>query len=195
MKRLLSGSFSLLAGSFLVIFSLVSMVSRAQSDLHYFQRIPRVLLRQDFQLLRDTLQKSHPGLYRYRTKAEMDHLLDSCYASIPDSETFLQFYIRVAYVIAAIGDGHTNCRPQHEAWQEFINREKFFPAMVIFIHSHAYIFCCNQDPKIRGSELLSINGRPMHEVLERIYGTSSRMALSFPTRIPNCRTGSTSCTI
>jgi hypothetical protein len=145
------------------------MVSRAQSDLHYFQRIPRALLRQDFQLLRDTLQKSHPGLYRYRTKAEMDHVLDSCYGSIPDSETFLQFYIRVAYMIGEIGDGHTNCRPQREAWQEFINREKFFPAMVIFIHSHAYIFCCNQDPKIRGSELLSINGRPMREVLERIY--------------------------
>lgn len=161
---------NLLAGSFLVIFSLGSVFSRAQSDLHYFQKIPRALLQQDFQLLRDTLQKSHPGLYRYRTKTEMGHLLDSCYEHIPDSETVLQFYIRVAYVIAAIGDGHTNCNPPRQTLREFINGEKFFPAQLIFIHSRSYIYCCNQNPEIRGAELLSLNGRPMREVLERIYG-------------------------
>jgi len=160
----------LLSGSFLIIFSLVSLVSQAQSDPHYYPKIARTLLQQDFQRLRDTLQKSHPGLYRYRTKAEMDHLLDSCYASIPDSETVFQFYTRVAYVIAAIGDGHTNCKLPRQALREFIKQEKFFPAILIFIHSRSYIYCCNQHPEIRGAELLSINGLPMREVLERIYG-------------------------
>lgn len=162
MKRLLSGSF-------LAIFSLVSIVSRAQGDLQYNQRIARSLLQQDFQLLRDTLRKSHPGLYRYRAKADMDHILDSCYTSIADSETVIQFYTRVAYIIASIGDGHTNCNLPRPVLREFIDQEKFFPALLIFIHSHAYIYCCNQYPEIRGAELLSINGRPMREVLEQLY--------------------------
>ncbi|HTR31806.1 MAG TPA: S41 family peptidase [Puia sp.] len=153
----------------LVLGCLMQTAGRGQNDPRYDEKIPPTLLRQDFLLFRDTLQKSHPGLYRYRPKAVIDHLFDSCYRSISDSETVLAFFTRVAFMVAAIGDGHTNCNPPRSAVQELINKERFFPLLLLFIHSRGYVYCSNQKPDIRGAELLSINGRPMHEILERVY--------------------------
>src|SRR5579862_1240045 len=146
-----------------------SIVSYGQPQIHYDQKIAPALLQQDFLLLRDTLQKSQPGLYRYQGKTRMDYVFDSCYASIRDSETDLQFFTRVAYIVASVGDGHTNCNPPKETLNEFRDHEKFFPALVVFIHSRAYMYCSNQDTLLRGAELLSINGRPMDAIVQRIY--------------------------
>ncbi len=136
---------------------------------HYDQHIPKPLLQKDFLILRDTLEKNHPGLYRYRSKVIMDQIFDSCYASIRDSETDLEFFTRVAYIIAAIGDGHTNANPPKTVFAEWTDKGKFFPALVVFIHNRAYIYCNNQDTALRGTELLSINGVTMQKIIRRTY--------------------------
>ncbi|HLX92052.1 MAG TPA: S41 family peptidase, partial [Puia sp.] len=151
-------------------FSTIFQTCECQGEVHYNQKIAPPLLRLDFLLLRDTLERSHPGLYRYRSKKDMDYVFDSCYSSIRDSETVMEFFTRVAYIVASIGDGHTNCNPPRPVLQEFMNSEKFFPALPIFIHSQAYVYCCNQSPEINGSEILSINDVPMGQVLQKIYG-------------------------
>lgn len=150
------------------LFCFYSILSNAQ-EIHYNQRIGADLLRNDFMLLRDTLQKSHSGLYRYRTKAEMDHIFDSCYATIRQSETELGFFTKVAYIIASLGDGHTNCSLPKSAMNAFIDQEKFFPELPIFIHSRAFVYCSNQDTLLRGTELLYINSIPMTSILQNIY--------------------------
>lgn len=132
-------------------------------------RIPPTLLRQDLLVLRDTLQKIHPGLYRYKSKAEMDHLFDSCLASIQDSMTVTGFYALTSFVIASMEDGHTNCRLPGQVMQEYRNTTKMFPAMVLFLHNKAFIFCCNQNARLAQTELLSIDHRSMEEIIQRLY--------------------------
>jgi hypothetical protein len=41
----------------------------AQNSNYHPQKIAPAALKADFMLLRDTLQKIHPGIYRYNSKA------------------------------------------------------------------------------------------------------------------------------
>jgi hypothetical protein len=133
------------------------------------QKIAPDALRSDFLLLRDSLQKRHPSLYRFNSKAMIDHILDSCQGSIRDSMTVGQFYLLTSFVIASIGDGHANCRLSGPMMNNFMRNGKVFPAMVLFIHERAYVFCCKQNDGLAGAELLSINGRSMEEIIRRLY--------------------------
>jgi hypothetical protein len=133
------------------------------------QKIAPDALRSDFLLLRDSLQKRHPSLYRFNSKAAIDHIFDSCQASIRDSMTVGQFYLLTSFVIASIGDGHANCRLSGQMMNNFMNNVKVFPAMVLFIHERAYVFCCKQNEELAAAELLSINGRSMAEIIRTLY--------------------------
>jgi Peptidase family S41 len=134
-----------------------------------FRKIPQAQLRQDFMLMRDTLQKVHAGLYTYKTKASLDRIFDSCYASILDSMTVYDFYVLTRFVLATIEDGHTNCRLPGEVQNDYFNNIKVFPAMVMFINGRAYIFCCKQDTSLAESELISINNHSMDEIINRLF--------------------------
>jgi len=134
-----------------------------------FQKIAPDALRSDLLLLRDSLQKRHPSLYRYARKETIDHIFDSCQASIRDSMTVGQFYLLTSFVIASIGDGHANCRLPGPMMNDLVSNVKVFPAMVLFIHERAYVFCCKQNDGLAGAELLSINGRSMEEIIRALY--------------------------
>jgi hypothetical protein len=134
-----------------------------------FTKMPPLLLRKDLTMLKDTLEKIHPGLYRYKDKLTLDRIFDSCLGAIKDSMTVTGFYALTSYFIGAIEDGHTNCRLPGSLMNEYMNQVKVFPAMVQFIHDRAFIICCNQDADLAESELLSINHHPLREIIQRLF--------------------------
>ena len=158
-------SIALFAVSFLL-----SQLVFAQSADESFKKIPPALLRQDFLVLRDTLQKIHPSLYRYNRKAAVDHVFDSCFAAIRDSMPVTDFYALTSFAIAAIEDGHANCRLPRQTLNDYTGNVKVFPAMLLFIHNKAFIFCCKQNGQLAETELLSINGRSMEEIIQHLFG-------------------------
>lgn len=141
---------------------------RAQSD-NYSVKIAPAALKSDFMLFRDTLQKVHPGLYRYNSKATIDHIFDSCFATIRDSMPVTDFYALTSFAMAAIGDGHANCRLPDQVMDEYRSNAKVFPAMLLFINKKAFIYCCKQNDKLAESELLSINGQSMDVIIPRLF--------------------------
>jgi hypothetical protein len=153
----------------ILISFLISASAFAQPTNQGLKKIPPALLRQDFLELRDTLQKMHPGLYRYRSKSAMDHIFDSCFATIRDSMSVAGFYALTSFVVAAMEDGHSNCRLSREAINDYIRDVKVFPAMVFFIHNKAFIFCCKQNDELAEAELLSIDGHPLDEIVQRLF--------------------------
>jgi Peptidase family S41 len=142
----------------------------AQSANETFQKIPPSLLRQDFLMLKDTLQKLHPGLYRYQNKDTMDHIFDSCFATIQDSMAVTDFYALVRYVIASIEDGHSNCMLPNQVMNDYLGSVRVFPAVILFIHNKAFIFCCKQNNGLDKAELISINGHPMDKIVKQLFG-------------------------
>src|SRR5450432_2489407 len=64
-------------------------------------------LRQDFAALRQVLEESHPGLYRYTPKKEMDADFERALQSIPTAMDEREFYGVVTSLLSQIKDGHT----------------------------------------------------------------------------------------
>lgn len=148
---------------------IISISAFSQLKNESFKKLPQDRLRKDFMLMRDTLQKVHAGLYTYKSKAALDKIFDSCYASIVDSMTVYDFYVLTRFVLATIEDGHTNCRLQREVQNDYFNNIKVFPAMVFFINKRAFIFCCKQNASLAESEILSINKHPMDQIIFRLF--------------------------
>lgn len=141
----------------------------AQSGSYQPQKISPAALKSDFLSLRDTLQKIHPGMYRYNGKASLDKTLDSCYNAISDSMSLKDFYLLVSFATAAIKDGHTNCNLPRDMTLSYISSVNVFPAMVLFLNNRAFIFCCKQNNELAGAELLTINNIPLSEIVKKLF--------------------------
>jgi len=139
----------LIRGLTFLCISIIAISSSAQTVNYFPQELSPALLKTDFSLLRDTLQKIHPGIYRYQSKETLDRLFDSCFLTIRHSMTVTDFYALTSFVIASLGDGHTNCKLPDQVKKDYMNKVKVFPAMVMFIHNKAFIYCCNQTCRIR----------------------------------------------
>lgn len=148
---------------------IIATKSFAQTIDYQPSKIAPAALRSDFKILWDSLEKIHPGLYRYNSKARMDHIFDSCFASIKDSQFVTGYYGLISYVMASIGDGHANCRLPKPVQNDYMNHVKVFPAMVLFIHNRAFVFCCKRDDRLTGAELLSINGLSMDTIIQCLF--------------------------
>jgi hypothetical protein len=148
---------------------IIAASSLAQTIAYKSQKIAPALLKRDLLLLRDTLQKIHPGLYVYENKTTIDNMFDSCLSAIKDSMNVTDFYALTNFVIASIGDGHTNCRLSNQLMNDYYGNVKVFPAMVIFINKRAFVFCCKQNSELTEAELLSINNHPLKEIVGRLF--------------------------
>jgi len=153
--------------AFLIAIS--SLGLSAQADNPVLKKIAAPALKSDFLLLRDTMQKVHPAVYRYANKKRIDYIFDSCYATIRDSMPLINFYLLTRFAVAAIGDGHANSRLSREFTNSYQANTKVFPVMMVFIHKKAYAFCCQQAPSLNGAEVLSINGHPWKEIVQKLF--------------------------
>ncbi|HSZ84888.1 MAG TPA: S41 family peptidase [Puia sp.] len=142
--------------------------SFSQAD-NLSKKINPDLLKQDFTMLRDSLQILHAGLYRYKSKKEIDLLFDSCYKTLDQPMSEAEFFRLTSFAIGAIEDGHTNCRLPRDMQRDYLNNVKVFPALVMFINNRAFILCSKQNDALAGAELLSINDRPMKEIIQNLF--------------------------
>lgn len=153
-----------------VVFILISSFGASGQPVNpELKKMSAAELRSDFLLLRDTMQKIHPAMYRYASKQSIDHIFDSCYASIQDSMSLINFYLLTRFAVASIGDGHANSKLPREYVDGYMANTKIFPAMVMFIHSKAYVFCCKRNPALNGTQLLYINGRPLKQIVQKLF--------------------------
>src|ERR1700733_7402886 len=81
----------------------------SQSTHDYLKKITPELLKQDFRVLRDSLQNLHAGLYRYKTADEMNSMFDHCYQQIDRPMTETSYFVMISSLISNIEDGHTEC--------------------------------------------------------------------------------------
>jgi len=151
----------------IVLFSTTG--SFAQTDNYQSKKIAGSSLKSDFALLRDTLQKLQPSLYRYKSKAYIDNMFDSCYSAIKDSMTITDLYALTSFATAAIQDGHTNCRLPRQTMIDYISNIKVFPAVTMFMNNRAFILCCKQKGELTKTELLTINNHSVNEVIQQLF--------------------------
>jgi hypothetical protein len=127
-------------------------------------------LKSDFELLRDALEEGHGGLYHYTPKEELNQQFDRILKRLDQSLTEVDFFRLLAPLIANINDGHTGIllSPSYRTYLE--NEPVLIPFNLRFIDQKTYIFrnYSQDEDFIVGGEVISINDRPISEILEQM---------------------------
>lgn len=139
--------------------------SRQGYDSLRIQMLKRQDVQEDFRYLRRALEETHPGLYRYHSRQEMDHKMDSLYARLSHDMPFQEYYLLLASLISDIRCGHTTVLPARN-WQQLFADPPVFPYNMVFLENGVYLTAClTADTLIHpGFELLAINGRSIDSV-------------------------------
>jgi hypothetical protein len=125
----------------------------------------------DFKYLRRLLEETHPGLYRYTSKMQMQAKMDSIYQLIQQHMGFYDFYRTIEGFIADIRCAHTHSLPFKNWVSYYSNRMKTLPFFFFPIQNRSYVlFNGTYDQRIQpGFELISINGKSMESIRKDIY--------------------------
>ncbi|MGQ7855381.1 S41 family peptidase [Pedobacter sp. WC2501] len=126
-------------------------------------------LRQDFIFFRSSIQNTYPSLNRYSDEKTMNAVFDSCYASISEKTTDLEFYKMLKNLMSKIKDGHLYCSlpPALENYRS--ERASFFPVKLRFIDGKAWVDSVAAPQIPAGSEIISINKQPINAVIPELF--------------------------
>jgi hypothetical protein len=132
-------------------------------------------LREDFAILRTSLEEGHGGLYRYSTKAQVNRIFDEAEQAIVAPMTELEFNRFLAPVIAAVNDGHTGLMGSSDLESYMRQQPLLLPFKLAFIAGTGYLHRNYSDhPDLAmGGELLSINDNSMDEIVRTMLAALS----------------------
>lgn len=118
------------------------------------------------------ISKKHPGFYRYTTKKRFDFLIDSTVQTVTDSLTALDFYRKLKPLFAQIGCLHTGVSLAPE-YDNYLSKTATLIPIEVFINNEKQVFITkyySADQLIPlKSEILSINDRPIKEILKTLF--------------------------
>jgi len=127
-------------------------------------------LQEDFKILRDALEEGHAGLYRYTPRERFDEHFDAVANKLDRELTETEFLKMLLPLVAGINDGHTGIIPSEAGYAYFENQATLFPFNLRFVDRKAYLFrnySENRDVEM-GSELVTINGNPVSDVIAKM---------------------------
>ncbi len=148
----------------------------------------------DFDVLRRALEEAHGGLYRYRTKPELDRRFDAARAQLTTPVSQLAFARLLSETIATIGDGHARLELDSLTIATLADACVF--PLRVQLEGERLMLQYNDSPAdttLRpGMELRSINGHPVSAVVgallptvagdgEILTGKRTRLARTFAT--------------
>lgn len=128
-------------------------------------------MKEDFSQYRKMLEETHPGLYRYNTKEEIQNTLDSVASTLESSKSFYTFYTDLALINSHIKCAHSYVAPAQEVKKYVLNQIKTVPFYFHSIDDKLYVLfngSLNEDIK-PGFELTQINGKSISEIRDIIY--------------------------
>ena len=144
--------------------------SCAQIPANTSPLISSELLKKDYMIFRDSIEKLHAGLYRYRDKNDLDRLFDSSYALLDKSMHITEFYLLLRYLISNIQDGHTSCNLPADLGKHYLDSAKMFPIQLRFINDKAFLTCTTKQGIIpSATEIISIDNKPALQVRDKLF--------------------------
>lgn len=148
-------------------------VSHAQQtnlgDSLIFRTLTKEDMQTDFRYLRKILEETHPALYRYTSKSNMQQKMDGIYNILDHAMPLYDYYKLLAAFITDIRCAHTSITPTKDFGQYVRHGIKMIPLEIFPINGRLYISAIgSMDTTIRsGDEILSINGREPGNILDQ----------------------------
>ncbi len=138
------------------------------------KKIPQELLRKDYLLLRNILEKKHPSIYWYTSKDSMNLYFDSYYRAIADSMTEQQFAWQIlAPMVDKIHCGHTSVGSSkaYRKWAVGKRLPSFPLYFKVWDDTMAVSANLNRKDSIfkRGTLVTSVNGVSNKEQIKKMF--------------------------
>ena len=131
-------------------------------------------LRDDLQLMEQTLRRNHPSLYWYSSKDEIDAAFQRAYVKAGDSLNENSFKNLVAETLFPIRCGHTSVR-HSDQWNSYFSRRapRGFPLGLKITDDSTLIVTNNfnrRDSLLkRGMQILQINGLSPRQIIDTLF--------------------------
>ncbi|MBD0824258.1 S41 family peptidase [Aestuariibaculum marinum] len=153
---------------YLIIITLAFTVQSFGQKMFFKQEVI-----EDLNFLRESLEQAHYNLYTYITKESFNENFEQIKSSITkDSLSLLEVTSLFQSVISKANNGHTEIPFPAAAYTEFAySNGTLFPLELAFENGKALIRknWSNNDSLEIGTEVISINNKPIAEVLAKIY--------------------------
>ena len=151
------------------------MIGLTAAEGGFTEPLEVAALREDFALLRETLEDWHPALYVYESKEDIDRLFEETLARLTEPMTALEFETLISPVIARVHCVHTHVLRTHSHHHSRVRASTYLPVHPQVIDGRLYVrYCYVDEPALApGTELREINDRPAQEVIERLLGVIS----------------------
>jgi hypothetical protein len=149
-----------------------------QSKIIDSKQVPEQLLsekqlKEDFKVLRTTLEEIHPGLYFFMQRDSLNYYFAEAESKLNKEMTKDEFLRIINPVIVKLYDEHTNINVTYK----YDSIQKLMPIKVRWVNGKPYIFknLLNNPKVIIGSEIISLNGKEINELYyeQKLYYPSA----------------------
>lgn len=159
---------------FLLIALLLISCTASRHDYIPTKKYPRKALQEDFQLLRNILEKKHPSLYWYNSEDSVAASFDHFYSLISDSMTEQAFAWKIlAPLTGQFHCGHTtvSMSKAYGRWAKGKQLPSFPIHLKVWNDTMAVTGNLNRKDSIfkRGTLITSINGIKNHDLIEKMF--------------------------
>lgn len=150
----------------LLLFSILSGTTYAQSIDDTFSQKK---MQKDLKVFKEIRLKANSGLYKYRTKKQIDSIYNWAEKEIYKSSTYLDFYNIICQLTDFEGSLH-NDTSLPEKYLKNLRKESYgyFPYPIKWIDGKWIINHENNEIPL-GSEIIEINGVSISEVIANLY--------------------------
>jgi len=130
-------------------------------------------LQEDYAIFRKALETTYPSLYRFTDSSIMTQYLDDNFKSLDHPESETEFYKLIATACAKVNDEHLIPAPSKDYYRSLENAQHYFPFSLKIIDRRFYVLTAAQSNSAIpvGSEIISINGRSVEEILNTLLPT------------------------
>jgi hypothetical protein len=122
----------------------------------------------DLAVFKEIRQKVNSGLYKYRTKQQIDSVYNWAENEIKNLTTYRKFYNLISEITDYEGSLHNNTSIPNKKWQNLRKEETgYFPLPIKWIQGKWLINFKNGEIPL-GAKIISINDIPISEVISEL---------------------------
>lgn len=157
-------------GIFLVV---VSCGINAEEEVWADKQFTVDQLQEDFRQMQGLLDQGCSILYKFTDKKVFDRFVTEQFAKIDRPMSLTGFYRIISPVLAKIGCGHSSIWLPKGFWKNA--SAKLMPLRLVFLDGKAYAwrFYREVEGVSEGIEIVSINGKPISEILDALKANIS----------------------
>ncbi|WP_035649100.1 S41 family peptidase [Flavobacterium sp. ASV13] len=125
-------------------------------------------LKQDLTIFKEIREKANSGLYKYRTKQQIDSIYSWAFTQVNQPQTLIEFYKIILQITDFEGSLHNDTTLPDDFEKKYSSGNVFFPYPVKLINNQLVLNFENPEIPL-GSQIISINGIETAKILSSFY--------------------------